>query len=92
MLGSLKIIFVTVFCVCKHMQATVVEIGSSTCPRATPGLGQSYPEINFQSMEQVVSAAEGEEAHGSQTWRAAELDNDAGFHPQWHCRSLSERV
>jgi hypothetical protein len=54
MLGSLKIIFVTVFCVCKHMQATVVEIGSSTCPRATPGLGQSYPEINFQSMEQVV--------------------------------------
>jgi hypothetical protein len=37
------------------------------------------------------SAAEGEEAHGSQTWRAAELDNDAGFHPQWHCRSLSER-
>ncbi|VFV36352.1 Hypothetical predicted protein [Lynx pardinus] len=30
----------------------------------------------------IICTREGEEAHGCQTRRAAELDNDVGFHPK----------
>ena len=66
--------------------STCRNVETVTRERCSVAVGLVYVLFCFSP-----SAIEGEEAHGCQTWGAAELDTDAGFHPQWHCRSLPER-